>query len=331
MRKIIVIAFQSSFYTTGKALLYIALLLAFLSTQMISVKATIETTVRVEPYASTARVGEFFTVNVTVADVQNLYGLEITLRWDSSILQISTVDVRLGVESYPDGVLHEPIFIAENETGQKEGEYWLSGTSMDPAPPFNGSGNIVRITFKVINMGDSKLDLESKLSDWPPPDRDPRISWSIEHATIDGFFDMSSPIIGTPIRDPSGDVLPGQPVKVSVNVTDSASGVKNVTLLYTTNNWSTWETLPMYLNSSIDFYEATIPAQQAETQVKFKIIAYDYAGNLQIKNGESSSCTYFVVPEFADIKILLPLMVLIVFIIIANKILVVGKLTRHMG
>ena len=329
MRKIIVTSFQLSSSTTEKALLHITLLLVLLSTQTMSVKATTETTVRVEPYANTACVGGFFTVNVTLAAVQNLYGVEVTIRWNASILQVVAVNLRLGVESYSDGVLHEPIFIAENETIQEEGKYLLAGTSTAPAPPFNGSGNIVRITFKVTNMGDSKLDLETKLSDWPPPEREPRISWPIEHTTIDGFFDMNPPTIGIPTRSPSGDVLPGQSVKVSVNVTDSASGVKNVTLLYTINNWSTWEQLRMHPNSSTDFYEATIPAQQAETQVKFKIIAYDYAENLQIKNGENPYCTYFVTPEFTDIKILLLLVVFTVFIILSNKILVEGKLTRY--
>lgn len=311
---------------------FLTLLLSMLFLcQMVVVEANAETIVRVEPYASFAHVGETFTVNVTVFDVQNLYGVEITLYWNSSILDVVKIDVRLGIASHLDGVLHGDVFIAKNETNPEEGKYLLAGTSTAPAPPFNGSGNIVRITFNTTNASDSKLDLETKLSDWPPQDRIPRISWPIEHTTIDGFFDMNTPIIGIPTRIPSDQVLPNQSVKVSVNVTDSASGVKNVTLLYITNNSLTWKQLVMNPNSSISFY-ATIPEQQAETWVKFKIIAYDYAENLQIKNGEESYCTYWVVPEFSRITILLLFMVLTIFAIaLSDKILVKEKLTRHVS
>ena len=49
---------------------------------------------------------------------------------------------------------------------------------------------IVTITFNVTSIGDSKLDLETQLYDYPPPDREPRISWPIEHQTIDGSFNI---------------------------------------------------------------------------------------------------------------------------------------------
>jgi len=300
--------------------------------QMVIVEANAETVVKVEPYANFAHVDETFTVNITVVNVQNLYGVEVVLHWNTSILEVVNTDVRLGVESHPNGVLHEPIFIAKNETTQEEGKYLLAGTSTAPAPPFNGSGNIVRITFNVTNAGNSKLDLETKLSDWPPPEREPRISWPIDHTTIDGFFDMNAPTIGIPTRTPSDAVLPEQSVRISVNVADSASGVKNVTLIYTINNWSAWKELTMDYNSSTGFYEATIPAQQAETWVKFKIIAYDYAENLQTKNGEESYCTYWVIPEFSYTTILLLFMVVsILAIVLVDKILVEEKLTRCAG
>jgi len=151
-------------------------------------KADVVAKVEVEPYASIAQVGETFTVNITLSDVESLYGVELTLRWNASILRVVSVDVRLGVESYLDGVLHEPVFIAKNGTIQEEGKYLLAGTSHSEAPPFSGDGNILRITFNVTNEGSCRLDVEAKLADWPPPDRDPRISLPILHETIDGFY-----------------------------------------------------------------------------------------------------------------------------------------------
>jgi len=153
--------------------------------QVAVVQAAPETIVKVEPYPSYANVGETSAINLTVADVQNLYGVEVTLYWNASILQVVSVDLRLGVESHPDGVLHESIFIAENKVTQEQGKYRLAATSVAPAPSFNGTGNIVRVTFTVTSPGNCTLDLETELWDYPAPNQG---SMPIEHTTIDGFF-----------------------------------------------------------------------------------------------------------------------------------------------
>jgi len=178
-----------------KPVLFLASIFLMLSLiQVIAVRATPETLVKVDPYTSSTNIGETFTVNITIVDVQNLYGVEVTLCWNASILQVISLNLRLGVESHPDGILHElpsaPILIMENNLIQEQGKYRLAATSTAPAPSFYGSGNIVRITFNVTNFGSSKLDLETQLWDYPPPDREPRISLPIEHTTIDGFFDV---------------------------------------------------------------------------------------------------------------------------------------------
>ena len=121
-------------------------------------------------------------------------------------------DVRLGVETYSDGVLHEidsspPLFIAENNITQTLGQYRLVATSMNPAPSFNGSGNIVKITFNPLSLGDSILDLESQLSDYPPLDREPRISFPIDHTTMDStvtiYETTSTPTPTSPTTSPT--------------------------------------------------------------------------------------------------------------------------------
>lgn len=285
-------------------LFLILILLTPFLIQMVVVQTVPETIVKLEPYASSANVGETFTVNVTVVDVQNLYGVEVTLYWNSSILEPVNIDIRLGEM---DGVLRNPIYIAQNST--QKGKYLAAATSIAPAPSFNGSGNIVRLTFRVINSGDSKLHVETQLYDYPPPDREPRISLPIDHITVDGNFDVNPPTIGIPLCMPSDDVLLGQYVKVSVSVKDSTSGVKNVSLLYTVNNGSTWEVLIMNPCSSTGFYETMIPPQQAETMIRFKIIAYDYAENVQVRNGQDPYFTYIVTLEDTgppDISVLSP-------------------------
>ena len=147
------------------------------------------TQVKVKPYASFAEVGETFAVNITVCNVENLYGIHLEVRWNASILEVVSVEVCLGVESHPDGVLHEPLYIVRNETIQEEGRYVLAGLSLANAPPFSGDGNVLRVVFNVTGVGTCRIKIfETELADWPPPDRDPRVSRSIIHETIDGFF-----------------------------------------------------------------------------------------------------------------------------------------------
>ena len=132
-------------------------------------------------------------------------------------------------------------------------------------------------------------------------------------------LDSTPPIIGDLNCTPCDNVQPEQAVNVSVNVTDVESGVKNVTLFYTTNNGTTWENLAMNYNASTSLYEATIPSQPAETWVKCKIVAYDYAGNNSTRYGTEPCSIYKVVPEFPSILILPLFMVLTMLTILYVK------------
>jgi len=149
------------------------------------------TVVEVLPNATSANVGQSFAINITVADVQNLWAVAVAVEWNSSVLQLVNVDVRLG-HTDTDGVLYNSTptnspYIAVNST--YPGYYEIVGTSESPAPSFNGTGNIVRLTFNVTNSGYSSIDFsESELRDYPPPDREPRLSLPIDHSTVGGQF-----------------------------------------------------------------------------------------------------------------------------------------------
>jgi hypothetical protein len=146
--------------------------------------------VKVDPNTNSAGLNETFTVNITVADVQNLYGLAISLHWNKNVLEPASIDVRVG---QTDGALSSSAYNVENSTSP--GEYSFAATSVAPALAFNGTGVIVRITFHVKNRGSSPLDLTSQLYDFPPPDREPRISLPIEHVSSGGLFEEIIPEI----------------------------------------------------------------------------------------------------------------------------------------
>jgi len=142
--------------------------------------------------------------------------------------------------------------------------------------------------------------------------------WSVDnagneelpHTTLTEIkLDKTYPNVKTPSRTPDGDVLPGQSVKISVNITDAASQVKNVTLYYAINGGETWTDLPMN-HAASNLYEATIPPQEAGTSVRFRIVAYDHAGNNRTLNGAEPYCVYQVVPEFPP-SLIMPLFMIL--------------------
>jgi len=138
--------------------------------------------------------------------------------------------------------------------------------------------------------------------------------WSVDklgkeetpHKILTGIkLDRTAPVIGAASQTPSADVLPDQAVKVSVSVTDTTSGVKNATLLYTVNDGATWSLLPMTYNASASSYEGEIPPQPAGTSVKYWIRAYDNAANQAVHDNSDAYIVYLVVPEFASTTMLL--------------------------
>ncbi len=153
--------------------------------------------------------------------------------------------------------------------------------------------------------------------------------WSIDnaaneelpHKILSGIkLDKTAPTIEEPTRQPDDDVLPDQAVKVSVNVTDATSGVKNVTLSHTTDNGTSWTDLPMNYNSTSGLHQTIIPGQPYCTWVNYKIIAYDNAENSAVEDNAGEYYVYHVIPEFpAWTSMLLMLMVLTVAIAIYKR------------
>ena len=141
------------------------------------------TVVEVLPSAISGDVGQSVAINIMVVDVQNLYAVDVAVNWNSSVLQLLNADVRMAPND-TDGVLYNPL-IAINST--YPGNYEISATSQGPYP-FNGTGNIVIITFNVTGSGYSSIDLtKSELWDYALV-REPPVSKQIPHLTVGGQF-----------------------------------------------------------------------------------------------------------------------------------------------
>jgi len=122
-----------------------------------------------------------FTIKVKIQNVTNLYDLDIQMSWNASILNYTSHTVKIPVEDYPDGVLHEPVLLIKDKVNQTAGNYWLSYNSTSPAAAFNGSGTIFNMTLKVIGIGSCYFNIS--LSELTNIDNQP-----IEHEAENGYF-----------------------------------------------------------------------------------------------------------------------------------------------
>jgi len=168
-----------------------------------------DTVVSVVPTQTSIQVGKTFVLNITLDNVENLYGLDLTLDYNSSVLQLVSVkpdgsnsasaDGFLGTNSIPGGVLYgSPVTVDSNAVNSgclyyntslsTIDEYHLFATSVNPASSFNGSGTIASLTFNVLASGHSDLTLNSTLADHPEPGE--TTSEAITHTDVSGSFDV---------------------------------------------------------------------------------------------------------------------------------------------
>jgi hypothetical protein len=136
-----------------------------------AVFAQSNTVVRAVASSSQPRIGDTLTVNITISNVQNLFGVDVTLSWNTTVLSVTNAKSLLGVETHPEGVLHESgsdtLLVAEDAASQETGQYTLTATSVGSASAFSGNGIIATVTFNVTGTGPTGLSVESELSDKP--------------------------------------------------------------------------------------------------------------------------------------------------------------------
>jgi hypothetical protein len=93
----------------------------------------------------------YFEVNVTAANLVDLYAVDFQVFWDNRLLDLVDVDVEVNE-------IWGNYFIAKNEINNSysatQGMYWFAATSLDGAPDdpygFNGTHKIVKLRFHII-------------------------------------------------------------------------------------------------------------------------------------------------------------------------------------
>jgi len=144
--------------------------------------------------------GDEFTVAVVVEDVGELYGLQIGLSWNATLLDYVSHTVTISVENHSNGILHEPALILNDDVDPTLGTFEIAAACLYEAPSFNGSGTVFEITFLANTTGTCVLDIFiSNLAD--------RIAQVIDHNVTDGTVDIGVTIPGDVDIDSDVDIF----------------------------------------------------------------------------------------------------------------------------
>ncbi len=113
--------------------------------------------------------------------------------------------------------------------------------------------------------------------------------------------DDTPPKIGSPLHTPQ-DPTPDKQVRVNVNATDEISGIREVILSY--GNDTNWVNMSMTWIGG-DTYTANITEMPYQTNVRYKIIAYDNSNNSAVNDNDENFYTYIVISEFSSVAIIM--------------------------
>jgi PKD repeat protein len=227
--------------------------------------------VYVSPQTTNIMVGDTFSVDVNVADVADLTGIELLLRWDNTLVEYISHSMTMPVETYPGGILHGPILVAVNEASQSQGyvHIAIAGTGM----PFTGSGKALTITFKCINAGESILNFDSGISGLYDS-----IANIIPCTFIDGQINANAgpeehDVAVTGVTTSSTKVTAGDPLVITVDVENQGTRTEtfDVSVLYDSNVIAT-QTISMGMNTkqALDFTWDTTGMGMGAYQIEAK-------------------------------------------------------------
>lgn len=93
-------------------------------------------------------VNDTFTLKARVDNVEDLAAFGLQIKWNTTYLDYVDHIVKVPVETYSDGLLHEPILVIVDKVNASKGTYDVA-VSILVGPTFYGSGIAFEITFSV--------------------------------------------------------------------------------------------------------------------------------------------------------------------------------------
>jgi hypothetical protein len=145
----------------------------------------------INPSAYTAlSLFQTFTMNITIANVTNLYSYEYKLFYNKTIVQALSADL-------PSNHFLKPVDPAKiliqkevnNNYNSTHGRVWFSASLLNPEIAKGGNGPLTIITFKAMSRGSTLVHFEGTRLDTPAP------VTPISHTTQDGQVIVNPPIV----------------------------------------------------------------------------------------------------------------------------------------
>ena len=156
------------------------------------------TTVVISPQSREVAVGAMTTVDIRIENVNGLYGAEVHLTFDPSLLEVVDADVGMnGVQIEP-GTFPNPYFTAQNAVDQDAGKIDFAVSQGPNDFPVNGSGVLATVTFKGKAAGTRTVSFANALlSD--------QSGGQISASTQDGTITITEEDTPTPTATPEED------------------------------------------------------------------------------------------------------------------------------
>jgi hypothetical protein len=191
-------------------------------------------TMRVDPSSVSANVGDTVTISVVIVDVQQMFGYEFRLFWNTSLLESTLwnyttkkwIDPQV-TPSTPPAQWRTDFYAGRNDiTVLTDGmsQYFLSLSAIPPSSPVSGSFSLVTLTFKVIGEGSTLLDLANTVvgDQYANP---------ILHNVVDGFFTtIRRDVAITKVQPKSLSVTQNSTIRIDVEATNFGEVAENFTV-----------------------------------------------------------------------------------------------------
>lgn len=182
---------------------------------------------------------------IHVADVENLYALDVKVAFDPSIVEAVDLDpIAEGVNIQPVNGWIDAAYWAINNVNNATGEIHYAVTMFNPSEPANGSGNVAKISLRAKGIGTGQIRVtEATLSD------------------RDGY------LIGVPVGLGSAETITTLDVICLTGLQESNDGVSNWTAL--AGDLATGFIMPLDPANTYEYLDATFEGVVADGDYPF--------------------------------------------------------------
>lgn len=254
--------------------------------------------------ASTA--GSNITLTLAVTDVADLFGYELKTYYNNTVLSATQLTRPEGNFLEPrinQGNQFIPKWETKNDFNATHGRIWLSLTLLSSETARSGSGPLARITFQILNTGDTAITMEeTKLAD--------KSGNAITHELQNSYFSNNAPPASPqPLHDvsvvnvisASSQAYIGDVLEVTVTVWNKGDTNESINIiLYYNNSFAATKqinTLRAGAEHTLIFYWNTSSVIEGNYTLKALAVLIPYEANTEDNTKSSNTTTITSRPD----------------------------------